>query len=95
MVYLMIDRLLKDEYISGEPWKLPKAAGFLVPIIGRPPYGERGYILLSEAGDRVEFRDTGSISAVEVRNRSGGNVFIRKGTMLQGKDTQSRSPVSY
>ena len=93
MVYLMIDRLLKGEYKPGEPWKLPKAAGFLVPIIGKPPYGERGYILLSEAGDKVEFRDTGSISAVEARNRSGGNVFIRKGTMLQGKDTQSRSPV--
>ena len=33
MVYMMIDSLLKKEYKLGEPWKLPKAAGFLVPLL--------------------------------------------------------------
>jgi hypothetical protein len=94
MVYLMIDRLLSDEYKLGEPWKLPRAAGFLVPLLRDAPYDERGYVLLQEVEGKVEFRDTGSISAVEVKNKSGFNVFIRKGTMLKGQGTQSRSPVN-
>ena len=94
MVYVMIDSLLKKEYKLGEPWKLPKAAGFLVPLLGKAPYDERAYVLLQEVQKKVEFRDTGSISAVEVFNKSGYNVFIRKGTMLKGQGTQSRSPVN-
>ena len=90
----MIDSLLKKEYKLGEPWKLPKAAGFLVPLLGKAPYDERAYVLLQEVQKKVEFRDTGSISAVEVFNKSGYNVFIRKGTMLKGQGTQSRSPVN-
>lgn len=90
----MIDRLLSGEYKLGEPWKLPRAAGFLVPLLRDAPYDERGYVLLQEVEGKVEFRDTGSISAVEVKNKSGFNVFIRKGTMLKGQGTQSRSPVN-
>ena len=93
MVYVVIDQLLKGEYRLGEPWKLPEAAGFLVPIHLETQQDERDYVLLSEVEGKVDFRDTGSISIVEVSNKSGLNVFIRKGTMLHGEGTQSRSPV--
>ena len=93
MVYMIMDKLLNGEYTLGEPWKLPKAAGFIIPIIGEQPFTPRNYVLLQETMDSVEFRDTGSISRLEALNRSGANVFIRKGTMLKGLGTQSRSPV--
>jgi len=93
MVYMIMGQLLKGEYRLGKPWKLPEAAGFLVPIHMDPPYKDRDYILLKEANSKVDFRDTGSINIVEVKNESGYNVFIRKGTMLHGEGTQSRSPI--
>jgi len=87
-------RQILEEYEIGEPWKLTKGAGFVVPILGRPPFPDRNYVLLQEVLDQVEFKDTGSISGVDVSNRSGNNVFLRKGTMLKGVGTQSRSPVA-
>ena len=87
-------RLVLEEYEIGEPWKLTKGAGFVLPILGRPPFGNRNYVLLQEVLDQVEFKDTGGIGDVAVSNRSGSNVFLRKGTMLKGVDTQSRSPVA-
>jgi len=80
-------------YQLGDPWKRPNAAGFLIPINKQPPHQERDYILLQEAGNKVTFRDSGSISGVDASNKSGKHVFIRKGTMLQGKGTQSRAPI--
>jgi hypothetical protein len=90
----MMRGLLDGEYRLGDPWKLPKSAGFVLPLLGEPPFPERGYVLLQEVADRVEFRDSGSIYGVEASNRSGRNVFVRRGTLLTGKGTQSRSPVS-
>jgi len=86
--------LLDGEYRLGDPWKLPKGAGFVLPLLGEQTFPERGYVLLQEVADRVEFRDSGSIYGVEASNRSGRNVFVRRGTLLTGKGTQSRSPVS-
>jgi len=87
-------RRILEEYEIGEPWKLTKGAGFVLPILGRPPFPDRNYVLLQEALDQVEFKDTGGIGDVAVSNRSGSNVFLRKGTMLKGVGTQSRSPVA-
>jgi len=88
-----VRRILED-YEIGEPWKLSKGAGFVVPILGRPPFPDRNYVLLQEVLDRVSFKDTGGIGGVNVSNGSGSNVFLRKGTMLKGMGTQSRSPVA-
>ena len=88
-----IGRILID-YEIGEPWKLSKGAGFVVPILGRPPFPDRNYVLLQEVLDKVSFEDTGGIGGVNVSNESGSNVFLRKGTMLKGMGTQSRSPVA-
>lgn len=87
-------RLLLEEYVVGEPWKLTKGAGFVVPILGRPPFPDRNYVLLQEVLDKVSFKDTGGIGGVNVKNDSGRSVFVRKGTMLKGMGTQSRSPVA-
>lgn len=88
-----IRRILED-YEIGEPWKLSKGAGFVVPILGMPPFPDRNYVLLQEVLDRVSFKDSGGIGGVDVKNDSGRSVFVRKGTMLKGMGTQSRSPVS-
>ncbi len=87
-------RQILEEYELGEPWKITKGAGFVLPILGRPPFRDRNYVLLQEVLDQVEFKDTGGIGDVDVSNRSGSNVFLRKGTMLKGVGTQSRSPVA-
>lgn len=87
-----VRRILED-YEMGEPWKLSKGVGFVVPILGRPPFPDRNYVLLQEVLDEVEFTDTGHIGGVNVRNQSGQPVYIRKGTILKGT-TQPRSPVS-
>jgi DNA-binding HxlR family transcriptional regulator len=94
MVTSQILTQLNDSiYQLGEPWKRSNAAGFLIPINKKPPHQKRDYILLQEAENKVTFRDSGSISGVDASNKSGKHVFIRKGTMLQGKGTQSRAPI--
>ncbi len=58
-----------------------------VPIISREE-SERNYVTLPEVEeDRVEYIDTGSIGRVKARGR---DVFVRLGTVLEGKGTQSR-----
>ncbi len=90
----MILYLKKQKIILGEPWKLPKASGFLIPLIRQPPHPERNYILLQEAENQVDFRDSGGISGVDTLNKTEKNVYIRKGTMLKGTGTQSRASVT-
>jgi DNA-binding HxlR family transcriptional regulator len=94
LVSEMILSLKNQEIALGEPWKLPKASGFLIPLLKNPPHRERNYVLLQEIEDHVDFRDSGGISGVDALNRTGKNVYIRKGTMLQGTGTQSRAPVT-
>jgi DNA-binding HxlR family transcriptional regulator len=77
----------------GDPWKLPKASGFIVPILRDQPYKKRGYALIQEVEGKVVFKDSGSISGVDSENKTGKHVFIRKGTMLKGQGTQSRAPI--
>jgi DNA-binding HxlR family transcriptional regulator len=90
----MILSLKKQQITLGEPWKLPKASGFLVPLLKHPPHQVRNYVLLQEAENQVDFRDSGGISGVDALNKSGKNVYIRKGTMLKGSGTQSRAPIT-
>lgn len=87
-------RLVLEECEIGEPWKLTKGAGFVVPILGRPPFLDRNYVLLQEVMDKVTITDSGDINLVGVLNKSGGPVYIRKGIMLKGQGSQDRSPVS-
>jgi len=89
----LVNRLLHERYTVGEPWKLPNSIGFVLPILGAPPFLSRRYVLLQEVKDKVEFTDTGIIGQVKVLNRSGQPVYIRKGTILKGT-TQPRSPIS-
>ncbi len=88
-----ITKLEKNPYKLGEPWKLPKASGFIVPILQTGPHNSRGYRLLQEVENLVDFRDSGSISGVEAQNKADVPIFIRKGTMLKGTGTQSRAPI--
>jgi DNA-binding HxlR family transcriptional regulator len=90
----MIQHLLNGKYKLGDPWKLPKGAGFVLPLLVDPPFIKRDYVLLQEVENQVDFKDSGGISGVDALNTSGKNVFIRKGTMFSGKGTQSRSPVA-
>jgi DNA-binding HxlR family transcriptional regulator len=89
----MIRSLLEGRYKLGEPWKLPRGAGFVLPLLGEPQFPERNYVLLQEVEDQVEFKDSGGISGVDALNKSGKIVYVRKGTLLTGEGTQSRSPV--
>ncbi|GAG96949.1 unnamed protein product, partial [marine sediment metagenome] len=90
---MLVDRLLNEEYTVGEPWKLPKGTGFVLPILGAPPFPGRNYVLLQEVKDKVTFTDSGNISRVDVTNKVGSPVYIRKGTVLKA-GTQPRSPIS-
>ncbi|GAG92980.1 unnamed protein product, partial [marine sediment metagenome] len=93
MISESVRRIIED-YEIGEPWKLSKGAGFVLPIMGVPPFPTRNYVILQEVLDKVTFKDTGDINGVDVHNQSGSNVFLRKGTMLKGIGTQSRAPIA-
>jgi hypothetical protein len=93
VIFQILSKLDDSIYQLGEPWKRPNAAGFLIPILKLPPHHQREYLLLQEVEKKVFFRDSGSISGVDASNKSGKHIFIRKGTMLQGKGTQSRAPI--
>lgn len=90
----MILSLKNQKIIPGEPWKIPKASGFIIPLLTQPPHSKRNYVLLQESENQVDFRDSGGISGVDALNKTGKNVYIRKGTMLKGTGTQSRAPIT-
>jgi DNA-binding HxlR family transcriptional regulator len=75
----------------GEPWRLSKESqGVAVPILLQDPSRKRDYKLLDEVKDKVELKDTNVIDNLQINNKSGDSVFIRKGTMLTG-GTQHRA----
>jgi len=90
----LIQRLLENEYKFKDPWKTPKGTGFVLPIVGTPPFQDRNYVLLEEVKEKVILEDTGGIHGVNFTNKSGKTVYVRKGTILKGQGTQSRSPTS-
>jgi len=72
----------------GNPWKIPKPLIVVIPIL-RHKYGRRNYRLIQEAEDKIEIKDSGSISKATIRNKTDTPIFIRKGTLLKGQ-TQER-----
>lgn len=78
--------------ILGDPWSSGDGT-VVVPVITKGKRG-RNYVLIEEVKDRMDIKDSGSISKVEIKNRTDGPVFIRSGTMLEGKGTQSRMPTA-
>lgn len=61
----------------------------ILPIL-RETSQERQYITFSET-EEVIATDSGSINKVNLKNKSKKNVFLRSGTIFQGKGTQSRA----
>lgn len=61
----------------------------ILPIL-RETSQERQYITYSET-EEVLATDSGSINKVNLKNKSKKNVFLRSGTIFQGKGTQSRA----
>jgi len=71
-------------------WRPRKSAAVVVPIIRDGSPRARGYLTIQEA-KAVEIQDTGSIGAVRITNKEKLPVFVRVGSILQGKGTQSRA----
>ena len=86
-----VDDLIEGRsYRLGEPWKYSsKSAGVIIPVL-RDESFERDYVTLPEVKDDVEVEDTGVIEDLKIRNKSGKIVFVRAGTVFEGKGTQSR-----
>src|SRR5215510_148262 len=61
----------------------------ILPII-RETSQERQYITLPETEQVLVF-DSGTINKVNLKNTSKKNVFVRSGTIFEGKGTQSRA----
>jgi len=61
----------------------------ILPIL-RETSQERQYITLPET-DQVLVFDSGTINKVNLKNTSKKNVFVRSGTIFEGKGTQSRA----
>ena len=80
----------KSGFHLGEPWKYSdKALAVVVPIL-REKAPERLYVTMYEVLKQLGMNDTGHIDRVEMQNRAGKPVFVRAGTIFEGK-TQSRA----
>ena len=79
----------------GPAWKYSDdVLAVAVPIIKNVFPKRRSYKVLEEVKNDVNVEDTGSISKLEINSNVDEPVFVRGGTMFEGKGTQSRSPVS-
>lgn len=77
-------------YRLGEPWKYSEdSLGVVVPIL-REHTSDRNYVTMYEVLKDLNMKDTGSISQVELQNKSGMAIFVRAGTIFTGK-TQNRA----
>jgi hypothetical protein len=64
----------------------------VVPLILKDSAkNERGYYLAEEVKDKLDIKDSGSISKANVTNKSDKPVFMRGGSILKGAGTQSRA----
>lgn len=77
----------------GTPWRYSdKTLGVIVPILKIGDVEEREYITLEEAkGKGVIFKDSGHIDKVIIESSWSSPIFIRSGTVLKSKGTQSRA----
>lgn len=86
--------LAQKEFAFGDPWRLTeKSLAIVVPIL-RSQAKKRGYYVIEEVKDKIDFTDTGSIDGVQAKSRADKPVFIRSGSafgMKHGTSTQPRS----
>jgi hypothetical protein len=90
----VLDELLEDfraerTFRLSAAWRPKGSAALVVPVI-RTVARVRGYLTIQEAKE-IEISDTGDIGRVEVRNGEKVPVFVRVGSLLEGKGTQSRA----
>ena len=77
-------------YRLSNPWKYSEETlGVVVPIL-RENAPDRQYVTMYEVLKELNIKDTGSISQIELQNRSGMAIFVRAGTIFEGK-TQPRA----
>lgn len=93
---LTVDSILKtiaDEKLGfsfGKPDRpSEKSLACILPIL-RETSQSRQYITYPET-EQVIVSDSGSINKVNLKNTSKKNVFVRSGTIFEGKGTQSRA----
>lgn len=80
----------KFGYKLGEPWKYSEESlGVVVPIL-RENAPDRQYITMYEVLQQLDMKDTGSISQIELQNKTGMSIFVRSGTIFAGQ-TQNRA----
>lgn len=78
------------EFGVGEILKPKKGKIAFLPVL-KETYFERNYVTLEEVSEKIEIKDTGSISKLKVTSDIKKPVLIRGGSMLKGKGTQSRA----
>ncbi len=88
------ERIIKDlkeqrTFRFSSPWRPRRSAALVVPVI-RTVLKARDYITIQEA-KAVEIQDTGSIGVVRITNGETRPLFVRVGSLLEGKGTQSRA----
>lgn len=72
------------------PWKYSEETlGVVVPIL-RENSPDRFYVTMYEVLDQLDIKDTGHINQVELQNDCGMAIFVRVGTIFEGK-TQNRA----
>ena len=80
----------RNGFRLGDPWRFSRrSSGVIVPIL-RDVNFDRDYVTLPEVKDKIEITDTGYIGKVKIKG-SDKPVFIRAGSILEGKGTQSRA----
>jgi hypothetical protein len=80
----------RNGYDLGEPWKYSEESLLVVVPITRMNAPNRKYTTMYEVLKDLGIKDTGSINRVEMQNKAGQAVFVRAGTIFEGK-TQNRA----
>jgi len=80
----------KSKYKLGDPWKYSEEALAVVVPITRKGAPERNYTTMYEVLKEFEMEDSGDIDIVKIQNKTGKAVFVRAGTIFEGK-TQNRA----
>lgn len=89
-IFLMDIANSKFGYKLGEPWKYSEESlGVVVPIL-RENAPNRQYVTMYEVLHQLDIKDTGSISQIELQNKTGMTIFVRSGTIFAGQ-TQNRA----
>ena len=80
----------RNGFEIGEPWKFSDSALLVVVPITRNNSPERMYTTMYEVLKDLGMKDTGHIDKVQLQNKSGKPIFVRAGTIFEGK-TQNRA----